>query len=179
MPYKLTSDEIERTVYPYLWKRGHTLGNRFKFSNEDVEDLVMDSIESLIEASKKIDASTNIQSYAETILKNKFNDHWRQKRNRRTESFSETEIDADTSNLSSLFTKRGYETDQLKDVLKRIADLERQECRDILYLWLADATYEHLAVELRIQQGTVASRLARCKEELIALCRSKFEYGIN
>ena len=179
MPYKLTSDEIERTVYPNLWKRGQVLGNRYRFSNEDVEDLVMDTIESLINASDGLDASTNIQAYAERSLQNKFKDRWRQNQTRKTDSFSETEIDEVSSDDSSVFAKREYEAEVLEDVVKRIADLEREECRDILYLWLGVGTYSNIAAELGIQQGTVMSRLSRCKQELVTLCRSKFEHGPN
>lgn len=175
MPYKLTSDEIERTVYPYLWKRGQALGNRYRFTAADVEDLVMDTIESLINAANRLDPSTNIQAYAERSLQNKFNDRSRQNQTRKTDSFSDIEFDENNADYISPFGQRDFGWDAYEKLGQQIAELKKEECRDILYLWLDIGGYSKIASELNIKAGTVMSRLSRCKQELIALCRSQLE----
>ena len=176
MPYNYTKEEI-LALYDYLWKRSRTLGRGYRFTEEDAKDLSQDVLEKLLEKAGQLDASTNLQAYADTILQNKFRDRWRQNQSRRTSSFSDMELDEGGLEDAHTFGQREYKTEELEGVVNRIAELDRQECRDILYLWIDVVEYALIAAELDIPKGTVMSRIARCKQELTALCRSTGAYG--
>lgn len=176
MPYNYSKEEI-LALYDYLWKRSRSLGRGYRFTDEDAQDLSQDVIEKLLEKTGQLDASTNLQAYADTILQNKFRDRWRQNQSRRTSSFSDMELDEEGLEDVPTFGQREFKTGELEGVISRIAELDRQDCRDILYVWIDLVEYALVAAELNIPRGTVMSRISRCKQELIALCRSTGAYG--
>ena len=176
MPYKLSMDEIERTLYPQLFRRGKQLGYRFNAGEADVEDIVGDTILKLYESLERIDASTNINAYAERIMQNKFIDRYRSGTTRRTNTFSETELDEEIIDPANLYGEREYDPEDTEQIHWWIASLDKEACREILNLWCDEKDYSSIADILNVEKGTVMSRLSRCKAELITLAREHSEF---
>lgn len=176
MPYKLSVDEIERTLYPQLFRRGKQLGYRFNASEADVEDIVGDTILKLYESLERIDASTNINAYAERIMQNKFIDRYRSGTIRRTQSFSESELDDEIMDSAYLYEEREFDPEHADQIHRWIASLDKEACREILELWCDENDYISISAILNVGKGTVMSRLSRCKAELIAVAQEHPEF---
>lgn len=171
MPYMLTVEKIERSLFPQLERRGRSLGFRYRMSKEDVQDIVNDSLLSLIEACPRLAASTNIEAYAERILRNKFNDRSRQSTRRQTSNFTETETDED--DLKSMTEEDSDFADDERDALGTLINKLDESCNEILCLHLQEYAYKDIAGRLSLEIGTVMSRISRCKQRLIQLANEQ------
>ena len=170
MPYKLTPEQIERSLFPQLERRGRYLGHCYNMSREDVQDIINGSLVKLIESCPRVDAGANIEAYAETILHNKFRDMARQKTTRRTSTFSETNNETGFENIPS--EESDFSHDEREGLATLINALDRS-CSEILHLNIQGYTYKQIAARLRLTLGTVMSKINRCKNKLIHLANEE------
>lgn len=128
---------------------------RSRVNNQaDADDLVQDTLSRAIEK-KHLYRGGNLAGWVIMLMKNINIDNYRK-------NSSVDFVDADDTNLTS--QKRHF-SDYL-DVNDALLTLSEQ-CREILVLFGGGHSYKEISDTLRLQHGTVMSRLSRCRDQLM------------
>lgn len=130
---------------------------RSRLSNQaDADDLVQDTLSRALEK-KHLFRGGSLVGWVIILMKNINIDNYRK-------NGSIDFVNADDTELSS--PKRNF-SDYL-DVNEALLTLSEQ-CREILVLFGGGHSYKEISDKLRLQHGTVMSRLSRCREQLMSV----------
>jgi len=115
------------------------------------EDLVLEACKRILERDERISEEINVTAFAITIIRNLVIDA---SRVREDQLDDEAEGPADHTKPGDLF--------ELGQVLSSIGE----ECEKILTIFAMGHSYTEIAKALDIAQGTVMSRMSRCRSRL-------------
>lgn len=130
-------------------------------SRADAEDLAQAAVERALRAEDRWREGTRLDSWLFRIAQNLFRDERRSRRN--FAEFSEA-LELEGTDGREVVSTRA----ELRDVLRAFQELPADQQAVLSLVVLASATYDEAAAALNVPRGTVMSRLARARANLVA-----------
>jgi RNA polymerase sigma-70 factor (ECF subfamily) len=156
-------DEIVRQH----WRKVFNLAYKFVGRHDEAEDLAQEIFLKIFKALHTVDRRANFRTWLISISRNLCIDHYRSVRKER-ETMAR-EIDA--SQLAPVSSERGphgqLEHTDLRDLIRRaLAELPPALRQAVILRDLQEFSYQEIADELGLPEGTVKSRINRGRLEL-------------
>jgi RNA polymerase sigma-70 factor (ECF subfamily) len=156
-------DEIVRQH----WRKVFNLAYKFVGRHDEAEDLAQDIFLKIFRALHTFDRRANFQTWLISISRNLCIDHYRSVRKER-ETMAR---DVDASELSPVSRERGPHTQlehlDLKHLIKKaLAELPPSLREAVILRDLQEFSYQEIAGQLNLPEGTVKSRINRGRLEL-------------
>jgi RNA polymerase sigma-70 factor (ECF subfamily) len=156
-------DEIVRQH----WRKVFNLAYKFVGRHDEAEDLTQDIFLKIFKALHTFDRRANFQTWLISISRNLCIDHYRSVRKER-ETMAR---DVDASDLSPVSRDRGphgqLEQVDLRHLIKRaLAELPPALRQAVILRDLQEFSYQEIAEQLGLPEGTVKSRINRGRLEL-------------
>ncbi|TCC88567.1 sigma-70 family RNA polymerase sigma factor [Pedobacter frigiditerrae] len=141
-----------------------TFAYRFTRDNEEVDDLMQDTMIKAIKNYGQFKEGTNIKAWLFTILRNTFINEYR--RNTRKNALITTEKEISSAHLSQSATSNAGEANfAMADIQKALASIP-EHYRIPFVKYFEGYKYEEIAVELNIPIGTVKTRIHMARQIL-------------
>jgi len=149
------------------WRKVFNLAYKFVGRHDEAEDLTQDIFVKIFKALHTFDRRANFQTWLISISRNLCIDHYRSARKER-ETMAR---DVDASSLSPVSRERGpygqLEQTDLKQLIRRALNELQPALRQAVVLRdLQEFSYQEIADELGLPEGTVKSRINRGRLEL-------------
>src|SRR5579862_2397531 len=149
------------------WRKVFNLAYKFVGRHDEAEDLTQDSFLKIFKALKTFDRRANFQTWLISISRNLCIDHYRSVRKER-ETMAR---DVDASELVPVSRERGpyaeLEQVDLKHLIRlALAELPPTLRQAVVLRDLQEFTYQEIADQLGLPEGTVKSRINRGRLEL-------------
>jgi RNA polymerase sigma-70 factor (ECF subfamily) len=149
------------------WRKVFNLAYKFVGRHDEAEDLTQDIFLKIFKALKTFDRRANFQTWLISISRNLCIDHYRSVRKER-ETMAR---DVDASVLAPVSRERGpygeLEQVDLKHLIRvALAELPPTLRQAVVLRDLQEFTYQEIADQLRLPEGTVKSRINRGRLEL-------------
>ena len=164
----LTGDQIawEQIVRQH-WRKVYNLAYKFVGKHDEAEDLAQDIFVKIFRALKTFDRRANFQTWLISISRNLCIDHYRSVRKER-ETMAR---DVDASELSPPSKERSphalAEHADLRELLRKaLAELPATLRTAVVLRDLQEFSYQEIADQLKLPEGTVKSRINRGRLEL-------------
>jgi RNA polymerase sigma-70 factor (ECF subfamily) len=164
----LTGDQAawEQIVRQH-WRKVFNLAYKFVGRHDEAEDLAQDIFLKIFKALHTFDKRANFQTWLISISRNLCIDHYRSVRKER----ATIARDVDASELSPATKERGplaqLEALDLKDLIRRaLAELPDSLRTAVVLRDLQEFSYQEIADQLGLPEGTVKSRINRGRLEL-------------
>lgn len=171
---EMQHEKFQREFYPYLGDL-YSYATTFVRAQEDVEDLVQETMVKAFKSVDKFETGTNAKAWLFTILRNEFINQYRKKKKRGVEA----DIDKVGHTIAAPELEEGFieVTDKVMDCLgdemqDAISTL-KDDIRDLIFMvYVERFKYEEVAEILDIPVNTVRTRLLRARRHLIELLES-------
>jgi len=149
------------------WRKVFNLAYRFVGRHDEAEDLTQEIFLKIFKALRTFDQRANFQTWLISISRNLCIDHYRSVRKER-ETMAR---DVDASELSPVSRERSpygqLEQLDLRQIIKRaLAELPRTLREAVVLRDLKEFSYQEIADQLGLPEGTVKSRINRGRLEL-------------
>lgn len=149
------------------WRKVYNLAYKFVGKHDEAEDLAQDIFVKIFKALKTFDRRANFQTWLISISRNLCIDHYRSVRKER-ETMAR---DVDASALSPVSKERGphalAEHSDLRELLRKaLAELPPALRTAVVLRDLQEYSYQEIADQLNLPEGTVKSRINRGRLEL-------------
>jgi len=149
------------------WRKVFNLAYRFVGRHDEAEDLTQEIFLKIFKALKSFDRRANFQTWLISISRNLCIDHYRSVRKER-ETMAR---DVDASQLSPVSRERGphgqLEQLDLRLIIRRaLAELPATLREAVVLRDLKEFSYQEIADQLGLPEGTVKSRINRGRLEL-------------
>ena len=149
------------------WRKVFNLAYKFVGRHDEAEDLTQDIFLKIFKALHTFDRRANFQTWLISISRNLCIDHYRSVRKERQTMAR----DVDASELSPVSRERGphsqLEQADLKHLIKRaLAELPGPLREAVVLRDLQEFSYQEIAEQLGLPEGTVKSRINRGRLEL-------------
>jgi RNA polymerase sigma-70 factor (ECF subfamily) len=149
------------------WRKVFNLAYKFVGRHDEAEDLTQDIFLKIFKALHTFDRRANFQTWLISISRNLCIDHYRSVRKER-ETMAR---DVDASQLSPVSRERGphgqLEQTNLRDLIKlALAELPPALRQAVVLRDLQEFSYQEIADQLGLPEGTVKSRINRGRLEL-------------
>jgi len=149
------------------WRKVFNLAYKFVGRHDEAEDLTQDIFLKIFRALHTFDRRANFQTWLISISRNLCIDHYRSVRKER-ETMAR---DVDASDLSPVSRERGpyaqLEQTDLKHLIRRaLAELPTPLRQAVVLRDLQEFSYQEIADQLGLPEGTVKSRINRGRFEL-------------
>ncbi len=162
------------------WRKVFNLAYKFVGRHDEAEDLTQDIFVKIFKALRTFDRRANFQTWLISISRNLCIDHYRSIRKERQTMAR----DVDASELSPITPERGplaqLEQLDLKDLIRRaLAELPESLRTAVVLRDLQEFSYQEIADQLKLPEGTVKSRINRGRLELARQLRRLQVVGPN
>ena len=149
------------------WRKVFNLAYKFVGRHDEAEDLTQDIFLKIFKALRTFDRRANFQTWLISISRNLCIDHYRSVRKER-ETMAR---DVDASELSPVSRERSpfshLEQANLKEIIRQaLAELPPALRQAVVLRDLQEFTYQEIADQLGLPEGTVKSRINRGRLEL-------------
>jgi RNA polymerase sigma-70 factor, ECF subfamily len=149
------------------WRKVYNLAYKFVGKHDEAEDLTQDIFVKIFKALKTFDRRANFQTWLISISRNLCIDHYRSVRKER-ETMAR---DVDASELSPPSKERSpqalAEHSDLRELLRKaLAELPATLRTAVVLRDLQEYSYQEIADQLKLPEGTVKSRINRGRLEL-------------
>jgi RNA polymerase sigma-70 factor, ECF subfamily len=149
------------------WRKVYNVAYKFVGKHDEAEDLAQDIFVKIFKALKSFDRRANFQTWLISISRNLCIDHYRSVRKER-ETMAR---DVDASELSPASKERSplalAEHADLRVLLRRaLAELPATLRTAVVLRDLQELSYQEIAEQLQLPEGTVKSRINRGRLEL-------------
>jgi RNA polymerase sigma-70 factor (ECF subfamily) len=149
------------------WRKVFNLAYKFVGRHDEAEDLTQDIFFKIFKALHTFDRRANFQTWLISISRNLCIDHYRSVRKER-ETMAR---DIDASELSPVSRERGphsqlEQTDLRQLIRQALAELAPSLRQAVVLRDLQEYSYQEIADELGLPEGTVKSRINRGRLEL-------------
>ncbi len=149
------------------WRKVYNLAYKFVGKHDEAEDLTQDIFVKIFKALKTFDRRANFQTWLISISRNLCIDHYRSVRKER-ETMAR---DVDASELSPASKERSplalAEHSDLREMLRKaLAELPETLRTAVVLRDLQEFSYQEIADQLQLPEGTVKSRINRGRLEL-------------
>ncbi|MFI5178249.1 MAG: RNA polymerase sigma factor [Vicinamibacterales bacterium] len=160
------------------WRKVFNLAYKFVGRHDEAEDLTQDIFLKIFKALHTFDRRANFQTWLISISRNLCIDHYRSVRKER-ETMAR---DVDPSHLTPVSRERGphsqLEQLDLKDLVRRaLAELAPALRQAVVLRDLQEFSYQEIADQLGLPEGTVKSRINRGRLELARQIRRLQSHG--
>lgn len=143
-----------------LYRKAHSmLGNA-----DDAEDALQDALITAYRAINGFRGESGFYTWIYRILVNKCTDHLRKKSNARSESFDDFEPLISDDRVS--VEKKVEHSQQAVDLIAAINGLDKKYRKILIMRYYDDLSYQEIAHNVGINEGTVKSRLFKARELL-------------
>jgi len=149
------------------WRKVFNLAYKFVGRHDEAEDLTQDIFLKIFKALHTFDRRANFQTWLISISRNLCIDHYRSVRKER-ETMAR---DVDASNLAPVARERGpygqlEQADLRRLILKALGELPAALAEAVKMRDLQEYSYQEIADQLGLPEGTVKSRINRGRLEL-------------
>lgn len=149
------------------WRKVYNLAYKFVGKHDEAEDLTQDIFVKIFKALKTFDRRANFQTWLISISRNLCIDHYRSVRKER-ETMAR---DVDASELSPASKERSplalAEHSDLRELLRKaLGELPETLRTAVVLRDLQEFSYQEIADQLKLPEGTVKSRINRGRLEL-------------
>jgi RNA polymerase sigma-70 factor (ECF subfamily) len=149
------------------WRKVFNLAYKFVGRHDEAEDLTQDIFLKIFKALRTFDRRANFQTWLISISRNLCIDHYRSVRKER-ETMAR---DVDASDLSPVSRERSplsqLEQVDLKQIIRQaLAELPPALRQAVVLRYLQEFSYQEIADQLGLPEGTVKSRINRGRFEL-------------
>ena len=160
------------------WRKVFNLAYKFVGRHDEAEDLTQDIFLKIFKALHTFDRRANFQTWLISISRNLCIDHYRSVRKER-ETMAR---DVDPSHLTPVSRERGphsqLEQLDLKDLVRQaLAELAPALRQAVVLRDLQEFSYQEIADQLGLPEGTVKSRINRGRLELARQIRRLQSHG--
>lgn len=164
----LSGDQVAwEAIVRTHWRKVFNVAYKFVGKHDEAEDLTQDIFVKIFKALKTFDRRANFQTWLISISRNLCIDHYRSVRKER-ETMAR---DVDASQLSPASKERSplalAEHSDLRDLLRKaLGELPETLRTAVVLRDLQEFSYQEIADQLKLPEGTVKSRINRGRLEL-------------
>ena len=164
----LTGDQAAwETVVRQNWRKVFNVAYKFVGKHDEAEDLTQDIFLKIFKALRTFDRRANFQTWIVSISRNLCIDHYRSVRKERETMAREV----DPSNLMPVSRERSphghvEQADLRRQIQEALAELPATLREAVVKRDLQEFSYQEIAEQLRLPEGTVKSRINRGRTEL-------------